>query len=81
MINPEWEPGDDDDHEGGEVDGDDVVADLPVEQEVYLQTTVLPWYQASPLQIQDCIKIKGGFSIWADPWLYFAILLGLPIWL
>ena len=45
MINPEWEPGHDDDHQSGEVDGDDVVADLPGEQKVHLQATVLPSHQ------------------------------------
>ena len=42
VIDPEGEPGDDDDHESGEVDGDDVVAHLPGEQEVHLEAAVLP---------------------------------------
>ena len=46
MINPEWEPGHDDDHQSGEVDGDDVVADLPGEQKVHLQAAVLPSHQS-----------------------------------
>ena len=46
MVNPKWEPGDHDNHEGREVDGDDVVADLPGEQKVHLQATVLPSHQS-----------------------------------
>lgn len=42
VVYPEWEPGHDDDHHGGQVDGDDVVGHLPGEQQVDLQTTVLP---------------------------------------
>ena len=45
VINPEWEPGHDDDHQSGEVDGDDVVADLPGEEKVHLQAAVLPSHQ------------------------------------
>ena len=36
MVNPEREPGDDDDHHGGEVDRDDVEGELPGKQEVHL---------------------------------------------
>ena len=42
MINPEWEPWHDDNHHGGQVDGDDVETDLPGEQELYLEAAVLP---------------------------------------
>ena len=38
VINPEREPGDDDDHHGGEVDRDDVEGELPGKQEVHLHT-------------------------------------------
>ena len=41
VIYPEGEPGDNDDHHGGQVDGDDVEGDLPDEQELHLEATVL----------------------------------------
>ena len=41
MIYPEWEPGDNDNHHGGQVDGDDVEGDLPDKQKLHLETTVL----------------------------------------
>ena len=42
VINPEREPGDDDDHHGGEVDRDDVEGELPGEHEVHPEAGVLP---------------------------------------
>ena len=41
VIYPEGEPRDNDDHHGGQVDGDDVEGDLPDEQELHLEATVL----------------------------------------
>ena len=41
MVNPEGEPGDDDDHHGGEVDRDDVEGELPGKQEVHLHNRVV----------------------------------------
>ena len=35
VVQPEGHPGDTDDHEGGDVDGDDVVGDLPLELHVH----------------------------------------------
>ena len=41
MIYPKWEPGDNNNHHGGQVDGDDVEGDFPDKQELHLETTVL----------------------------------------
>ncbi len=40
MVQPEGHPGDHDDHQGGDVDGDDVVGDLALESHVHSQTAV-----------------------------------------
>ena len=41
MVEPEGHPGDHDDHEGWDVDGDDVVGQLPLEGHVNSQATVV----------------------------------------
>ncbi len=41
MIEPEGHPGDHDDHEGRDVNGDDVVRQLTLERHVHCQTTVV----------------------------------------
>ena len=40
MVQPEGHPGHADDHEGGHVDGDDVVGDLPLEFQINTQAAV-----------------------------------------
>ena len=40
VVEPEGEPGDDHNHEAGDVDGDDVEAELPREHQVHPQTRV-----------------------------------------
>ena len=40
VVQPEGEPGDDHNHEAGDVDGDDVEAELPREHQVHPQTRV-----------------------------------------
>ena len=40
VVQPEGEPGDDHYHEAGDVDGDDVEAELPREHQVHPQTRV-----------------------------------------
>ena len=42
MVQPEGHPGHTDDHEGGDVDGDNVVRDLPLELHVYWEAAVHP---------------------------------------
>ena len=42
IVEPEWEPGDDHDHEAGDVDGDDVEWELPGEYEVNSEAGILP---------------------------------------
>ena len=41
-INPEGEPGDDDEHAGGDVDGEHVVRELPLQRQLHQQAAVLP---------------------------------------
>ena len=43
MVEPEGHPGHHDDEEGGDVDGDDVVRDLPLEGHGQLKATVASW--------------------------------------
>jgi hypothetical protein len=40
VIDPEWHPWDDDDHEAGDVDGDDEEGQLTSERQFNSQTTV-----------------------------------------
>ena len=42
VVKPEREPGDDHDHEAGDVDGDDVEGELPGEHKVHPEAGVLP---------------------------------------
>ena len=42
-VDPEGEPGHDDDHGAGDVDGDDVEGELPGELEVHLEAAVGTW--------------------------------------
>ena len=42
VVQPERDPGDDDQHTGGNVDGEQVVGELPLEDENNLETAVLP---------------------------------------
>ena len=42
MVDPEGEPGDEDDHDAGEVHGDEEVAELPGEDQVHLEAAVVP---------------------------------------
>jgi hypothetical protein len=39
-VQPEGDPGDDDEHAAGYVDGEQVVGELPLEGEVYCQAAV-----------------------------------------
>ncbi len=41
-VQPERDPGDDDQHAAGHVDGDEVVRELPLEHEIHRQAAVLP---------------------------------------
>jgi len=41
VVQPEGHPRDHDDHEGGDVDGDDVVRQLPLERHVDSQAAVV----------------------------------------
>ena len=43
VVQPEGEPGDEDDHEAGDVDGEDVEGELPGEHQVHLQAAVGAW--------------------------------------
>lgn len=43
VVEPKGHPGDHDDQEGGDVDGDDVVRDLPLKGHGQLQATVASW--------------------------------------
>ena len=40
-VNPEGEPGDNDEHAGGDVDGEHVVGELPLQGQLHQQTAVL----------------------------------------
>ena len=40
-VQPEVDPGDDDEHTAGDVDGDQVVGELSLEHQVHRQTAVL----------------------------------------
>ena len=42
-VNPEGEPGHDDEHAGGHVDGQHVVGELPLQGQVHQQAAVLAW--------------------------------------
>ena len=42
-VDPEGEPGDDDEHAGGNVDGEHVVRELPLQCQLHQQAAVLPW--------------------------------------
>ena len=42
VVDPEGEPGDDDDHDAGDVHGDQEVGQLPGEHQVHLEAAVLP---------------------------------------
>ena len=42
VVDPEGEPGDEDDDDAGDVHGDQEVGELPGEHEVHLETAVLP---------------------------------------
>ena len=39
-VEPEVDPGHDDEHAAGDVDGDEVVGELPLEHQVHRQATV-----------------------------------------
>lgn len=54
MVQPEGHPRDHHDHEGGEVDGDDVVGYLPLEAHDHRQAAVL----ACEERIKDIIQIR-----------------------
>ena len=41
-VEPEVDPGHDDEHAAGHIDGDEVVGELPLEDQLNLQATVLP---------------------------------------
>ena len=43
VVQPEGDPGDDDQHAGGNVDGEQVVRELALEDEDNLETTVFTW--------------------------------------
>ena len=62
MVQPEWHPGDHDDHEGRDVDGDDVVRDLTLERHIHREATVL-----------SC-KMKEGEVFFSFLWNYEAII-------
>ena len=53
MVNPEGEPGDNDDHHGGQVDGDDVERELSRKQKVNLTKIVL----RSEVKIPNMLKV------------------------
>ena len=42
LVQPEGDPGHDDQHTAGDVDGDEIVGELPLEDELHLETAVLP---------------------------------------
>ena len=42
LVQPEGDPGDDDQHAAGDVDGDEIVGELSLEDELHLETAVLP---------------------------------------
>ena len=60
VIEPEWHPGDHDDHEGRDVDGDDVIGQLTLERHVDRQTTVIAWKKRN---IPHIICIFMNFSL------------------
>ena len=41
-VNPEGEPGDNDEHTGGDVDGEHVVRELTLQRQLHQQAAVLP---------------------------------------
>ena len=43
VVEPERHPRGEDDDDGGEVDGEEVVGDLTLEGHVHRQAAVLPW--------------------------------------
>ena len=53
MVNPEGEPGDNHDHHGGQVDGDDVERELSRKQKVNLTKIVL----RSEVKIPNMLKV------------------------
>ena len=52
VVKPEGHPRDHDDHERGDVDGDDVVGQLPFERHVHSQATVVPYNTISVFELQ-----------------------------
>ena len=60
VVDPEGEPGDDDDHDAGDVHGDQEVRELPGEDQVHLETAVLPCSQCGPLSL---VEIKRGSAL------------------
>ena len=48
-VQPEADPGDDDEHAAGHVDGQQVVGELPLKGEVHGEAAVLAWTQSAVL--------------------------------
>ena len=48
-VQPEADPGDDDEHAAGHVDGQQVVGELPLKGEVHGEAAVLAWAQSAVL--------------------------------
>ena len=42
LVQPEGDPGDNDQHAAGDVDGDEIVGELPLEDQLHLEAAVLP---------------------------------------
>ena len=57
-VNPEGEPGDDDEHAGGDVDGEHVVRELPLQGQLHQQAAVLP-YRNNSVKISDFCNESG----------------------
>ena len=57
-VDPEVEPGDDDEHAGGDVDGEHVVRELPLQGQLHQQAAVLP-FRNNSVKISDFCNESG----------------------
>ena len=59
-VQPEVDPGDDDEHAAGHVDGDEVVGELPLEDQVHRETAVLP-------SVGLDVAVAAGVLLYVEP--------------
>ena len=70
VVKPEGEPGDQDDHESGDVDGEDVEGELPGKHQVHLEAAVGPcinirvtYYQAIRRKASITVQNKKTHAV------------------